>query len=103
MLLEIMTLNIEIRKLIRSHFESGMKPPEIYKLLNKTIPLRTIYWWVKRLSNGDISSYVSPGRPKKKRTKTFKRNLTQNRKRKPARKLAKDNSCFRKTKLRIIF
>ena len=50
-----MTLKLEIRKLIRSHLESGKTPREIFKQLNKTIPIRTIYRWVKRLSNGDMN------------------------------------------------
>ena len=101
-----MTFNLEIRKLIKSHYESGMKPREIYKLLNKTVPVWTIYRWIKRLSNGDIKANVSPGRPRRILTKTFiakvKRNLTQNVKRKSARKLAIDNNCYRRTISRII-
>lgn len=101
-----MTLNLEIRKLIRSHLESGKKTPEIFKQLNKTIPKRTIYRWVKRLSNGDMKANVSPGRPRKFRNKTFiakiKRNLTMNVKRKSAREIAKDNNCSRRTIARII-
>ena len=55
---EKMTLNLEIRKLIRSHLESGKKTPEIFKQLNKTIPKRTIYWWVKRLSKREIEKSI---------------------------------------------
>ena len=101
-----MTLKLEIRKLIRSHLESGKTPPEIFKQLNKTIPISTIYRWVKRLSNGDMKANVSPGRPRKFRNKTFiakiKRNLTENAKRKSAREIAKDNNCSRRTIARII-
>ena len=101
-----MTLKLEIRKLIRSHLESGKTPREIFNHLNKTIPIRTIYRWVKRLSNGDMKANVSPGRPRKFRNKTFiakiKRNSTENPKRKSAREIAKDNNCSRRTIARII-
>ena len=106
MLIEKMTLKLEIRKLIKSHLQSGKTPREIYKMLNKTVSLWTIYRWVKRLSNGIIKADISPGRPRTIRTKTFiakiNRNLTQNAKRKSARKLAKENNFSRKTISRII-
>jgi len=56
MLIEKMTLKLEIRKLIKSHFQSGKTPREIYKMLNKTVSILTIYRWVKRLSNGFIKA-----------------------------------------------
>ena len=53
-----------------------------------------------------MKAKVSPGRPRKFRTKTFiakiKRNLTKNVKRKSAREIAKDNDCSRITIARII-
>jgi transposase len=86
MLIEKMTLKLEIRKLIKSHFQSGKTPREIYKMLNKTVPIWTIYRWIKRLSNGVIKADISTGRPRTIRTKTFiakiNRNSTQNTKRK---------------------
>jgi len=46
MLIEKMTLKLEIRKLNKSHFQSGKTPREIYKMLDKTVSIWTIYRWV---------------------------------------------------------
>ena len=38
-----MTLNISIRKLIKSYIDSGLTAPEIYGKLNKTVSRATVY------------------------------------------------------------
>ena len=45
-----MTLNVGIRKLIKSYIESGFDAPKIYKMLNKTVPRATVYRWVARIT-----------------------------------------------------
>ncbi len=96
-----MTLNVGIRKLIKYYIESGFDAPKIYKMLNKTVPRATVYRWVSRITKNGISSKTSPGRPRTVRTKSFiakiKRNLCQNKKRKSARKISRDEGCSQKT------
>ena len=101
-----MTLNVGIRKLIKSYIESGFDAPKIYKMLNKTVSRATVYRWVARITKNGISSKTSPGRPRTVRTKSFiakiKRNLCQNKKRKSARKISREEGCSQKTVLLAI-
>ena len=95
-----MTLNVGIRKLIKSYIESGFDAPKIYKVLNKTVSRATVYRWVARITKNRISSKTSPGRPRTVRTKSFiakiKRNLCQNKKIKSARKISRDEDAHRR-------
>ena len=85
-----MTLNVGIRKLIKSYIESGFDAPKIYKMLNKTVSRATVFRWVARITKNGISSKTSPGRPRTVRTKSFiakiKRNLCQKQKEKVSQK-----------------
>ena len=95
--LEIMTLNISIRKLIKSYIDSGYDTPRIYNMLNKTVSKATVYRWANRITRGEISAKNSPGRPRSVRTKQFiakvNRNLTKNKNLMSARKIAKVEGC----------
>ena len=64
-----MTLNVGIRKLIKSYIEPGFDAPIIYKMLNKTVSRATFYRWVSRITKNGISSRISPSRPRAVRTK----------------------------------
>ena len=96
-----MTLNVSIRKLIKSYIESGFDAPRIYKMLNKTVSRATVYRWVTRITKNGISSKISPGRPRTVRTKSFiakiYRNVCQNKKRKSARKISREEGCAPKS------
>jgi len=96
-----MTLNVSIRKLIKSYIESGFDVPRIYNLLNKTVSRATIYRWVTRITKNGISSRISPGRPRTVRTKSFiakiHRNVCQSKKRKSARKISREEGSAPKT------
>ena len=64
-----MTLNIRIRKLIKSYIDSGLTAPEIYGKLNKTVSRATVYRWYTRRTLGQILVKSHPGRPRTVRTK----------------------------------
>ena len=101
-----MTINLSIRKLIKSWLEKGFKAPKIYSLLKSQTSRATVYRWVDRILKSGISAKTSTGRPRSVRTKLFiakvKRNLIVNKNRKSARKIAKEAGCCPKTIRRII-
>ena len=101
-----MTLNISIRKLIKSYIDSGLTAPEIYYKLNKTVSRATIYRWYTKITRGVISAKTPPGRPRTVRTKQFiakiKRKVCFNKKRKSANKIAKEEGCSKTTVRRVI-
>ena len=101
-----MTLNLSIRKLIKSWLEQGFKAPRIYSLLKTRTSRATVYRWVDRILKSGISANTSPGRPRSVRKKVFiakvKRNLVTNNKRKSARKIAREAGCSPHTVRRII-
>ena len=57
-----MTLNISIRKLIKSYIDSGLTALEIYDKLNKTVSRATVYRWYTRITRGQILTKSTPGR-----------------------------------------
>ena len=89
-----MTLNISIRKLIKSYIDSGLNAAEIYRKLNKIVPKTSVYRWYAHITRGKILAKSPPGRPRSVRTKQFiakiKREVCLNKKRKSARKIAKE-------------
>jgi len=102
-----MTIDLSIRKLIKSHYEGGKNGSQIYHLLNKTVKKRTIYNWIKTINRTkSVQQKKIPGRPRSVRSKLFiakiKRNVLTNKKRKSARKLASENNCSHPTILNII-
>ena len=66
-----MTLNLGIRKLIKSWLEKGFKAPIIDGLLKSQALRATVYRWVDRILKSGISAKTSHGRPKNVRTKLF--------------------------------
>ena len=51
-----MTLNISIRKLIKSFIDFGLNAPKMYGNLNKTVLRATVYREYARLTRGVISA-----------------------------------------------
>ena len=101
-----MTLNISIRKLIKSYIDSALSAPEIYTKLNKTVSRATVYRWYARITRGEISARSPPCRPRYVRTKQFiakiKRKVCLNKKRKSANRIAKEEGCSITTICKII-
>ena len=102
-----MTLNVSLRKLIKSHLESDKNGAQIYQALNKTVKKRTIYNWIDKINERkSTDSKTSRGRPRTVRTKQFirkiKKNLLKDKKKKSARQLAIENNCHRKTVALVI-
>ena len=54
-----MTLNLSIRKLIKSWLEKGFKAPRIYSLLKSQTSRATVYRWVDRIFKSGISAKTS--------------------------------------------
>lgn len=97
-----MALDLAIRKLIKSYVSSGKTGAQIYEALNKTVKKRTIYNWINRINNfKTIIAKKQPGRPRNVRTKKFiakiKNQILNNKKKKSARLIAKENGCDPKT------
>ena len=95
-----MTLSYDVRKLIKSHFESGKNANQIYHLLNRTVTRSTIYSWVNKLKNeGSIAAIKQPGRPRSVRTPKFIKNVAKkvflNKKPKTPQQIANDMGCSR--------
>ena len=88
-----MTLNISIRKLIKSYVDSDLFTPEIYGKLNKTVSRATVYRWYTRITRGAISAKSPPDRSRTVRTKQLiakiKRKVCLNKKRNQQIKLSK--------------
>ena len=101
-----MTLDFCTRKLIKSYIDSGLTATEIYKKLNKTVPRTSVYRWYAHITRGQILAKSPPGRPRNVRTKEFiakiKRKVCLNKKRKSARKIAKEEGCSNMTVRRVI-
>jgi hypothetical protein len=103
-----MTLNVNIRNLIKSHYDDGKSAREIHHALNKTVKKRTIYNWLRIIDrNKSVKQKSIPGRPRTKRTKKLISIVEKNRKagarRKSANKLAKENDCCRRTIHNILY
>lgn len=97
-----MTLNESYRKLINVHYQKGKNVNEIYEALGRKVSKRTIYNWIDKINKRkSIVAYTSPGRKRSVRSKTFiakvKRNVLTNKKRKSAKKLAKELGCAKFT------
>jgi hypothetical protein len=96
-----MTINESIRKLIKSWLEEGLDAPRICDLLKSQASKATIYRWIDRICKSGISAKTSSGRPRSVRTKSFiakvKRNVISNKKRKSARKIAREAGCSDRT------
>lgn len=97
-----MTIDLALRKLIKSHLDSGKNGRQIYDAFNGTITKRTIYNWINKIKKtGLVKDNKSPGRPRSVRTKQFilkiKRDILKNKKKKSARLIAKEKCCNEKT------
>ena len=95
-----MTIDIEMRKLIKRHYEAGKNVNFIYQSLSGTVSKRTIYRWIRTMKQTNtIEARTSPGRPRSVRTKPFiakvKRNVNGNKKNKSAREMASQFGCSR--------
>ena len=67
-----MTLNISIRKLIKSWLEKDFKAPRIYSLLkSQTSRATAVNRWVDRILKSGISAKTFHGQPRSVRTKIF--------------------------------
>lgn len=102
-----MTIDLSIRKLIKSHYDDGKNAYQIYQALNKTVKMRTIYNWLRVIDKtGTVSAKKIPGRPRSKRTKELiqkvKRNFKKNKRKKSVSQLAAENDCHRRTIGRVI-
>ena len=102
-----MVVKHSVRKLIKSHYDSGKNAEEIYSALNKTVTKRTIYNWLKRIiQTNDVEVKTKSGRPRTVTTKTLvrkvKRNANESVIKKSARQLARKNNCDDKTIRNII-
>ena len=84
-----MTLNISIRKLIKSYVDSGLTAPEMYGMLNKTVSRATVYRWYILITRGQILAKSLPGRPSWENETTYRRKVCLNKKRKSANKIVK--------------
>ena len=93
-----MTLNINIRNLIKSYIDWGLTASEIYGKLNKTVWRATVYRWQTRITRGPISAKSHPGQPRTVRTKQLIAKI----KRKSANKIANEECCSITTVGRVI-
>lgn len=102
-----MAFDQSLRNLVKSHFESGKQAPEIYKFLNKTVPIRTIQRWIEILRRKKpLRPNQRKKRPRPVRTKMLvqkvKRNVLTNKKRKAPSQLAAEGGCSVSTIRRTI-
>ena len=86
---------------MKSYIDSGLTAAEIYSNFNKTVPRTSVYRWYAHITLGQILAKSPPGRPINVRTKEYiakiKRKVCLNKKRKSARKIAKEECCSNMT------
>ena len=102
-----MTLDLSIRKLIKSHYDNGKSAKEIYDFLEKSVSKSTIYRWLRHFDiTNSVEAIKQPGRPRSIRTKQFikkvQKNVQLNKKKKSARLIARENNCSDFTVRKII-
>ena len=92
--------------MIKSWLEQGFTSCQIYQLLKNDYSKATVYRWVNRILISGVSAKTSPGRPRSARTKLMiakvKRYVLSNKKRKPARRIAREVGISARTIRRII-
>jgi transposase len=102
-----MTLDLAVRKLIKSHYDNGAKVPEIYIFLGKSVPKSTIYRWLRHFDRtNSVEAIKQSGRPRYVRKlqliRKVRRNVQLNKKKKSARLIARENDCSDFTVRKII-
>ena len=96
-----MRLDTSLRKLIKSHYDSGKSGAQIYKILNRTVKKRTIYNCINIIkTRNSIKAKKPSGIPRSVRTKAFinmvKRNVRINKRKKSARLIANEMIVIKK-------
>ena len=96
-----MTLDTTLRKLIKSHYDSGKSGEQIYEILNRTVKKRTIYNCINIIkTRNSIKAEKSSGIPRSVSTKAFinmvKRNVRINKRKKSPRLFANEMIVIKK-------
>ena len=93
-----MTLDLSIRKLIKSYYDNGKTVQEISVFLRGSVPKPTIYRWLRHFDRtNSVEAIKQSGKPRSVRTPDFikkvRRNVQLNKKKNSARIIARENHC----------